>query len=113
MDYNNSYNYGQQVHDPRQEIASCVESAFGKGLAATIMAWFPVTSIISIFLGHSALSLNAQAQELGTYYGVEVPGKNIAAKVLGKVGKIGGIAMTAFYAFYFFYIIFIFALAFA
>lgn len=87
------------------ELNTCVESAFSKSLAATIMAWFPICSIIAIFFGSAGLKLADRANEMASYYGCSAGGKNIAAKVLGRIGQISGIAMTVFYAIYIFIII--------
>lgn len=84
---------------------ACASDAFGKGLAATIMAWFPVASIIAIAMGGKGLGLLEQAEAIAAQYGVSVGGKAIAAKILSKIGKIGGIAMTIFWGFYIFIII--------
>lgn len=81
---------------------ACADEAFGKGLAATIMAWFPITSIIAIAMGGKGLGLLDQAEAIAAQYGVRVGGKAIAAKILSKIGKIGGIVMTIVYGFYFF-----------
>ena len=86
------------------EVNSLTESAFGKGLAATIMCWFPIASIIAIFFGSTALNLAARARGLATQYGINVGGKNTAANVLGKIGKIAGIIMTVFWGLYIFFI---------
>ena len=85
--------------------AACADEAFGKGLAATIMAWFPITSIIAIAMGGKGLGLLEQAEAIAAQYGVSAGGKAIAAKILSKIGKIGGIAMTIFWGVYFFIII--------
>ena len=82
------------------QLASYADAAFGKCLAACIMAWFPVTSIIAIVMGSNGLGIVQQAYDLAVRNGVSAGGKNIAAKILGKVGKIGGIAMTIFWSFY-------------
>ncbi len=86
------------VRDPR--IDEYAGTAFGKGLAATIMAWFPVASIIAIITGSKALSAAKAAKELAENCGTSAGGKCVAAKILGKIGKIGGIVMTAFWGFY-------------
>ncbi len=89
----------------RSQIQSIANSAFGKALAAAIIAEMPIGSIIAIIMGSKALRQVEGAYALGAQYGVCVGGKCIAAKVLGKVGKIAGIAMTAFWAVYFLWII--------
>ncbi len=81
---------------------ACADEAFGKGLAATIMAWFPITSIIAIAMGGKGLGLLDQAEAIAAQYGVRVGGKAIAAKILSKIGKIGGIVMTIFWSIYIF-----------
>ena len=86
------------VRDPR--IDTYADSAFSKGLAATIMAWFPVTSIIAIIMGSQSLSAVGIAQSLAASCGTSAGGKCVAGKILGKIGKIGGIVMTAFWGFY-------------
>lgn len=88
---------------------ACADEAFGKGLAATIMAWFPITSIIAIAMGGKGLGLLDQAEAIAAQYGVRVGGKAIAAKILSKIGKIGGIVMTIFWSIY----IFLFAIIFS
>lgn len=93
-----------------QEVESCTGSAFGKCLAAAIMAWFPICSIIAIILGSGGLKLVDRANELAAYYGVSAGGKNVAAKILGMVGKIAGIVMTAFYGIYIVIAVFIIGL---
>ena len=92
-----------------REIGECADSAFGKGLAATIMAWFPVTSIIAIILGSGSVNLVEKAQELAARCGISAGGKCVAAKILGKIGKIGGIVMTIFWGVYIFLLVSIFS----
>lgn len=87
------------------KVQELVDSAFGKGLASTIMAWFPVTSIIGIILAAGSKKASKEAVNLATNLGIEVGGKNIAAKVLNIVGMIGSIFFTAFYGVYFLIII--------
>lgn len=95
--YNTPY---QQTPARNPQIDSYVDSAFSKGLAATIMAWFPITSIIAIIMGGKALTAEQTAQTLAASSGTSAGGKCVAAKILGKIGKIGGIAMTVFWAVY-------------
>lgn len=90
-----------------QEVESCVDSAFGNSLAATILAWFPIGSIIAIVLGSKGLRLVQKAIEKAGRLGREPGGKNIAAKVLGLIGKISGIVMTVFWGIYMFAIMMI------
>lgn len=89
---------------PRPEdvpgLPNLVESAFSTGLAATIMAQFPVASIIAIFKGRQAGKLVADAENLAAQYGTKAGGKKIAAKVLSKVGFISGIYYTALWAWF-------------
>lgn len=86
---------------PIPQLKELGDSAFGKGLAAAIMAEFPVTSIIAIIMGSKAQNLAAQAEAMAARYGVSAGGKCIAGKIMGKIGKIMGIVLTVFYAFYF------------
>lgn len=95
-------NYSAAMNDP--QVDSCVENAFGKGLAATIMAWFPIASIIAIIFGNKAQEMVESAKIMAAQRGVNISGKNIAAKVLGTIGKIGGIVMTVFWGIYLFII---------
>lgn len=94
-----------QTAEPRSEnnpeVDACAGSAFGKSLAAAIMAWFPICSIIAIILGSGGLKMVKRANELAAHYGVSAGGKNVAAKILGMVGKIAGIVMTVIYSIYF------------
>ena len=107
-------NYGQyqpgpnpyyQPVMPDPQVASLVDAAFGKSLAATIMCWFPVASIIAIFMGSAGLNMVEQAKWLARQRGSIISGKNVAATVLGKIGKIAGIVMTVWWAFYILFII--------
>ena len=82
------------------EVEACVESAFSKGLAATIMSGFPVASIIAISFGSTAVNLAERAKYIATQRGTRPGGKNSAANILGKVGKYVGIAMTIFWGVY-------------
>ena len=77
-----------------------VEDNFGKALAATICASFPVASIVAIVLGNKALCGWKKATALAAEHGFKLTGKNIAVRVLGLIGKIGGIFMTVFWALY-------------
>ena len=86
--------------NPVAEVENMVGEAFSSGLAATICAWFPVASIIAIGKGSKALKKREEAQKMAEAYGVTLPGKNIAARILGMVGKIGGIVMTVFWPLY-------------
>lgn len=98
-----------KTSEPRSEsnpeVDACAGSAFGKSLAAAIMAWFPICSIIAIILGSGGLKMVKRANELAAHYGVSAGGKNIAAKILGMIGKIAGIVMTVIYSIYFVVII--------
>lgn len=91
--------------ESNSEVEECAGSAFGKSLAAAIMAWFPICSIIAIILGSGGLKRVKRANELAAHYGVSAGGKNVAAKILGMVGKIAGIVMTVIYSLYFVIII--------
>ena len=84
------------------KVQELVDSAFGKGLASTIMAWFPIASIIAIFIAAASKRASKEAVRLATALGIEVGGKNIAAKILNTIGLISGIVMTCFWGLYFF-----------
>lgn len=86
------------------QLKELTEKAFSNGLAAVIMAEFPVASIFAIFKGHKAQKLAREAEDLAQSYGRFAGGKNVAAKVMGIVGKISGIVNTALYAFLTLYI---------
>ena len=94
-----------------------VDKNFGKALAATIMAEFPITSIIAIFMGHKAWKNAWSIDESAKARGARVPGKNIASKVLSAYGKGAGILCTVLYSFltviYGFYFLMLIALMFA
>ena len=92
--------YAQPTNQTPQEITEKAGSAFGKSLAATIMAWFPITSIIAIIMGAIGLKLANSNNEHASRLGVSAGGKNVAAKILGIVGLVGGIVMTIFWPVY-------------
>lgn len=101
--YNQPPVYGYQPV-PNADIEANVNSAFGKGLAAAILAEFPIGSIIAIALGSSAANMSEQANMMAASRGTTAGGKNVAARVLGLVGKFAGIGFTIFWAVYFVYI---------
>ena len=82
------------------EVAKLAKSAFGKCLAAVILAWWPVASVIAIILGSIGLKAAKKATALAEANNISAGGKNIAAKITGKIGLIGGIVMTVFWLFY-------------
>jgi hypothetical protein len=82
------------------EVKKLADSAFGKCLAAVILAWWPICSVIAIILGGIGLKAAKQATELAEANKIQAGGKNIAAKITGKIGLIGGIIMTVFWLFY-------------
>lgn len=96
----------QQNSPAETENYSMVNSAFVKGLVATILASLPIGSIIAIFLGSASTKLVAKLRDHAAANGIKPSGKNIAAKILGMVGKIEGIVMTVVWAYYFILIIF-------
>ena len=100
--YTQTANQGQ---GSSSDVDVCAGEAFGKSLAAAIMAWFPVCSIIAIIFGSIGIKMARRSDELAAHYGVGTSGKAIAAKILGKIGNIGGIVMTAIYSIYFIVII--------
>ncbi|MBQ5883458.1 MAG: hypothetical protein IIW72_02920 [Clostridia bacterium] len=79
------------------EVDAIAESAFSKSLIAVILAWFPICSIVSIFMGMSGLNLAKQANSMATDYGVRVSGKARTAKMLGTIGFAAGIIETITY----------------
>ena len=95
----------QQQPQTNPHVEESAGSAFGKSLAATIMSNFPICSIIAIVLANKGLKLAKQTDEMAAYYRVEAGGKNVAAKVLGKIGLICGIVMTVIWSIYFLAII--------
>ena len=105
---NNGYYNDQQRYAPQPvyapmpdaEVTGITDSAFGKGLAAAIMAWFPIASIIAIIFGSKAISLVAQARSLAASRRCLTSKKLISARVLGRIGLIAGIVMTSFWAAY-------------
>ena len=119
MDQNNYYNQTPLYEQPqayanvnaKSEVRSCVDSAFSKTLASTILAWFPICSIIAIIMGSKGLFLARRADDLAAHYCIIAGGRNIAAKIMGKIGKIAGIVMTCIYSLYFFIIVMVVILA--
>ena len=104
---NNNYQpqYQQpQYQQPQQsnllpaEIQQSINAAFSKALAATIMAEFPIASIIAIFFGNNALKEVNSLIDICRSMGIRLPGKLVAARILALVGKIGGIVCTCIYA---------------
>jgi len=88
---------------PESEYSAPVEaspaetgSIFGKGIAAVIMAWFPITSIVAIILG----SIARKAFDEIYASGATISAKLRGGAILAKVGKIAGIVMTIFWVFY-------------
>lgn len=94
----------------QEEIASLANSAFGKGLAAVIMASFPISCYVSIFLGASGMKSAKKASELARKNGLKAGGKNTAGRIMSIIGLAYGaymsLVMTALFVFYFFYFIF-------
>ena len=68
------------------EVADLANGSFGKGLAATIMANFPITCYIAIFLGLAGLKKSKRAGALASEHGIRVGGKGKAGKILSIVG---------------------------
>lgn len=100
--------YNVQNTGAPERVEQMANDAFGKCLAACIMAWFPVASIIAIIVGSQGLKMVESANAMAATLGISAGGKAIAGKITGMIGKIGGIVMTAFYGLYF--LIFFFAL---
>lgn len=101
-DYSQQAAYGQYPENSANDarIAELAGAAFGRALASVIIPGLPISSIISIVLGSKALKLTHQADELAAACGKRAGGKNIAAKILGKIGKIAGISFTVFWGVY-------------
>lgn len=95
--YGNPVPTFQQTEVPQLKVLA--EEAFSNGLAAVIMAEFPVASIFAIIKGCKAQKLAKEAENMAAGYGISAGGKNVAAKIMGIVGKISGIVNTALYAF--------------
>ena len=68
------------------EVADLASGSFSKGLAATIMANFPITCYIAIFLGLAGLKKSKRAGALASEHGIRVGGKGKAGKILSIVG---------------------------
>jgi len=98
-------------HPEKAEADAKIEATFGKALAATICAAFPIASIVAIVLGKQALDAWVEASDAAKRGGFRLTGKSVAVRVLGLVGKIGGIVMTAFWAIYFIVLIAVLAYA--
>ena len=95
-----------KIEDKRHpEVDEKVDSAFFKALASTILAFFPITSVVAIFLGLSVSKKLKEANELAENYGVGLGGKAKAAKILSIIGSIAGGVFTVYYAFYAFIIL--------
>ena len=80
------------------EVAVLGEKGFGKALAAAIMSGFPITSIIAIFMGRTALKTVNRARDLARRQGISAGGKCIAARALSIYGIASGAYMTLIYA---------------
>lgn len=89
---NANVTYEEPVAEPTpdpavvNEVADLASSSFGKGLAATIMANFPITCYIAIFLGLAGLKKSKRAGALASEHGIRVGGKGKAGKILSIVG---------------------------
>ncbi|MBR4287241.1 MAG: hypothetical protein IKT55_06020 [Clostridia bacterium] len=96
------------------DIQQRIDGVFGKALASTIMSEFPIASIIAIFFGNNALKEIMELMDICRTMGMRLPGKLVAARILGIVGKISGIVCTCIYAglavFYAFYFILFFGM---
>lgn len=80
--------YEEPTPDPAvvNEVTELAGSSFGKGLAATIMANFPITCYIAIFLGLAGLKKSKRASALASEHGIRIGGKGKAGKILSIVG---------------------------
>ncbi len=86
-------------------VESLASSAFGKGLAGAIISFFPIASVVGIFLSAFGLSNAKKASEIGNRYGFKAPGKNIAGRILSIVGLAQSIFYTCIWSIYFFFIL--------
>lgn len=131
MDNNNYQTVNEQTQSPQyatsepaktnvlpQDVQQRIDNIFGKALAATIMAEFPIASIIALIFGKNALIEILSLIEECTARGIRYPGKLRAAKILATIGKFAGLGFTifwgaylAFFVLYFGFIFFMFILA--
>ena len=87
-------------HNP--EIDDLVDEAFSKALTSTIMAVFPITSIIAIFFSSKSKKLIKEAETLARKNNYALSGKIKAAKILSTIGTIAGLVLTGYYLIEFF-----------
>ena len=85
------------VQDVSSRVSVLVEQAFSKSLASTIMAGFPVASIIAIFTGIKGLKLANAAGKLAAEHGLQAGAKNIVARALAINGIASGAYCTLIY----------------
>ena len=89
---NANVTYEEPVAEPTpdpavvNEVADLANGSFGNGLAATIMANFPITCYIAIFLGIAGLKKSKRAGALASEHGIRVGGKGKVGKILSIVG---------------------------
>lgn len=81
------------------EVDKLVDDAFTKGIIATVLIFFPICSIIAIFIGKKSYDTLNKAQKLSEEYDVGLGGKATAAKILCRVGLYGGIVTSVSYIF--------------
>lgn len=103
-----AYESASNVDPVAQEVAELTGKSFSQGLAATIMAQFPITCYIAIFMGIAGMKKAKRAKALAAENGINAGGKSTAGKILSIVGLAYGAYMSAvwtfvgiFYAIYF------------
>lgn len=87
----------ENVQDVASRVAGLAEQAFSTALASTIMAGFPVASIIAIFKGVKGLKLANAARDLAQENGLKTGAKNIVARALAINGIARGAYATMIY----------------
>lgn len=91
----------QQNTEAENTIRELADSAFAKGLAATIISPLPIASLIAVILSAIGLKAVSRARELAAAHNLSAGGKSVAGKVLSIVGLVTGLVFTAIWGFYF------------
>lgn len=105
QDANQQYRQPYQMNAFPFDLQQKIDSVFGKALAATIMAEFPIASIIALIFGKNALTEILSLIEECAARGIRYPGKLRAAKILATIGKFAGLGFTIFWAAYLAFIV--------
>ncbi len=74
------------------------KSILGFGIAAIILAWFPIGSILGIIFGAIAISKAKRFDAAG----YPTNGRRVTGKVLGVIALVFGIILTVYYTIYLF-----------